>query len=358
MQISKEIVMNNSSDKKQLVEKILQTEYEKKGFLLEDDIIDRCIEHDLNLVEIDNLCDKLLNQKMIVKDAEIKYDTNDTESYVDRSHLDYDGLLGKIKSEYPNCAAIIDEILDILPPQSKEWQTIISEAKNGNSYARDRLVLMYLRTVMKQAYYYSKDNYCDFDEAFQNGVIGLMTAIDKYDVTSPDLFTSYFPLWVRQYMQREGIIKGTIMRYPAHYRERLNIIVSDACSIIEDDNFEEAVGLVTEKARFQSGLSDEEINRYILPYLEIPDDLEAEDEIEKFMQSTMKETVSDILDNLKDRERQVLELRYGFKDNQEHTLEEVGNVFYVTRERVRQIEAKAIRKINFSGIGKRLKDYL
>ena len=91
----------------------------KKGFLLEDDIIDTCIEHDLDLVEIDSLCDKLLHQKMIVKDAETEKNINDTESYVDRSHLDYDALLGKIKYEYPNCTAIIDEILDILPPQSK-----------------------------------------------------------------------------------------------------------------------------------------------------------------------------------------------------------------------------------------------
>lgn len=75
---------------------------------------------------------------MIVKDAETKKDVNDTDSYVDRSHLDYDALLGEIKKEYPNCAAIIDEILDILPPQSKEWQTIIAEAQKGNGYARGK----------------------------------------------------------------------------------------------------------------------------------------------------------------------------------------------------------------------------
>lgn len=196
--------MGNSSDKKQFIEKLLQIEYEKKGFLLEDDIIDICIEHDLDLVEIDNLCDKLLHQKMIVKDAETKKDVNDTVSYVDRSHLDYDVLLGKIKWEYPNCAAIIDEILDILPPQSKEWQTIITEAKNGNSYAKDRMVKMYLRTVMKQAYYNSKDNYCDFEEAFQNGVIGLINAIDKYDVTSPDLFPSYLFLSLGKAVYAKG----------------------------------------------------------------------------------------------------------------------------------------------------------
>ena len=350
--------MGNSSDKKQFIEKLLQIEYEKKGFLLEDDIIDICIEHDLDLVEIDSLCDKLLHQKMIVKDTETKKDSNDNESYVDRSHLDYDALLGKIKVEYPNCAAIIDVISDILPPQSKEWQTIIVEAKNGNSYAKDRMVKMYLRTVMKQAYYFSKDNYCDFEEAFQNGVIGLMNAIEKYDVTSPDLFPSYFPLWVRQYMQRDGTIKGTILRYPAHYRDQLNIVVSDACKVMEDDNFEEAVGLVTEKAIIHSGLTDDEIYKYILPYVSMPEELEAEDDISNMMQGTEKELIERVLEPLSERERLVLRLRYGLVDDQEHTLEEVGNILYVTRERVRQIEAKAFRKINASRKVSVLRDYL
>ena len=91
--------MGNSSDKKQLIERLLQIEYEKKGFLLEDDIIDACIEHDLDLVEIDSLCDKLLHQKMIVKDTETRKDSSNNDSYVDRSHLDYDALLEKIKFE-------------------------------------------------------------------------------------------------------------------------------------------------------------------------------------------------------------------------------------------------------------------
>lgn len=350
--------MGNSGDKKQLVERLLQIEYENKGFLLEDDIIDICIEHDLDLVEIDNLCDKLLHQKMIVKDTETQKNISDSNSYVDRSHLDYDELLGKIKYEYPNCATIIDSILDILPPQSKEWRTIISEAKNDNIYAKERLIKMYLRTVMKQAYYHSKDNYCDFEEAFQNGVIGLMNAIEKYDITSPDLFPSYFPLWVRQYMQRESTIKGTILRYPAHYRDQLNIIVSDASNVIEDDDFEEAVGLVSEKVKAQSGLTSEEITKYILPYMDIPEDLEVEDSTEILVQGTMKEIVAGVLSILSDREHLVLELRYGILDNQERTLEEVGNILNVTRERVRQIESKAFRKINASRMVKWLEEYL
>ena len=149
-------------------------------------------EHDLDLVEIDSLCDKLLHQKMIVKDIETRKDSSNNDSYVDRSHLDYDALLEKIKFEYPNCATIIDAIADILPPQSKEWQTIIVEAKHGNAYDKERMVKMYLRNSNEQAYYYSKDNY-DFEEAFQRMVIGMMTAIEKYDITSPELFRQ-FPL--------------------------------------------------------------------------------------------------------------------------------------------------------------------
>ena len=76
--------MGNSSDKKQFIEKLLQIEYEKKGFLLEDDIIDACIEHDLDLVEIDSLCDKLLHQKMIVKDTETKKDSSNNETIIKR----------------------------------------------------------------------------------------------------------------------------------------------------------------------------------------------------------------------------------------------------------------------------------
>ena len=117
--------MDNSSNKKQLVERILQTEYGKKGFLLEDDIIDTWKIRWKQIWASNIILLNCINQtnysvlKSLFKIAETEKNINDTESYVDRSHLDYDALLGKIKYEYPNCTAIIDEILDILPPQSK-----------------------------------------------------------------------------------------------------------------------------------------------------------------------------------------------------------------------------------------------
>lgn len=109
---------------------------------------------------------------------------------------------------------------------------------------------------------------------------------------------------------------------------------------------------------YKAGVTDEEICKYILPYVELPEDLEAEDSIGNMLQGTMKEIIDEILKSLNERERFVLELRYGFIDNQERTLEEVGNILHVTRERVRQIEAKALRKINASRKVRILWDYL
>lgn len=119
--------------------------------------------------------------------------------------------------------------------------------------------------------------------------------------------------------------------------------MSEARCLVEDDNFEEAVNMVSDKVKIQSGLTDEEITKYILPYVEIPDDIETEDEIENMLQDTMKDWVVDLLGMLTDRERLVLKLRYGIGDNQERTLEEVGILLNVTRERIRQIESKAMR---------------
>lgn len=134
--------------------------------------------------------------------------------------------------------------------------------------------------------------------------------------------------------------------------------MSEARCLVEDDNFEEAVNMVSDKVKIQSGLTDEEITKYILPYVEIPDDIETEDEIENMLQDTMKDWVVDLLGMLTDRERLVLKLRYGIGDNQERTLEEVGILLNVTRERIRQIESKAMRKLKSSKKIHSLESYL
>lgn len=358
MQTGETVIMENVKDKKTEVEEYLLKEYQRKGFLLEDDIIDMCIDNDLDVVEIDALCDKLLNRSLIVRDSIGRIEDEDDDSYVDRSHLDYDQILNQIKSEYPNCATIINEILTILPPQSKEWQTLIVPAQNGNEYARERMIKMYLRTVVKQSYYFSKNNYCDFEDAFQDGVIGLMKALEKYDTTSSDKFSAYFTLWVMQSMQRFAVIRGTIMRYPVHYREQLFNIVSEACKVMEDDDFEEAVEWVDAELYDSKYFVDGIIKEHVLPYIEIPEKLPIDDPYELILNSVVKDIIKDVLSELKEKERDVLELRYGLNDGKERTLEEVGAIYNVTRERIRQIEAKALKRLQQPHKIERLRDCL
>lgn len=358
MQASKEVIKGNVIDKRAGIEEYLLKEYQRKGFLLEDDIIDVCIDNDLDVIEVNALCDKLLNRNLIVRDSAGRIGDEDGDSYVDRSHVDYEQFLNQIKIEYPNCIAIVDEIRSILPPQLKEYKTLIGLAQNGNEYARERMICMYLRTVMRQAYSFSKSNYCDFEDAFQDGVIGLINAMDKYDITSPDTFSAYFQLWVRQRMSRFSEIRGTIMRYPVHFREQLSGIVNRACEVMEDDDFKEAVEWADEE--FYSGrfFADGVAKEYVLPYVDIPDNLSADDDPYKtVLNSSMEAIVRDMLSNLKEKESDILELRYGLRDGKERTLEEVGVIYGVTRERVRQIEAKAIKRLRNQSKFKQLRDF-
>ena len=369
-------MVNIMTDKEKLasVENSLVQRYNERGYLVEDEVIDCCVDHDLDLAEIDAVCDRLLKRNIIFRDSAtdtVSQDDDDEDDVYDRSHLDYDEVLNQISREYPACKSLIEQIRSILPPQHKEWRTLIGEAQNGNMYARERLVLMYLRTILKRAYDFSKIYYCDFEECFQNAVIGFLNAIEKYDVTSPDSFVSYFSLWLVQNMNRECSIKGTIMRYPVHYKDKLLAVMSeltdgyfgpDELAFAEQriiDKYEESsdyTGINREIADLfnQNFLSDylkvaggQVDYNHILPYLPIFDEYVTEDDLgDRIIESDNAASLRLNLDScLTNREKSVIVMRYGIDDGEPKTLEEVGAAFGVTRERIRQIESKAIKKL-------------
>lgn len=337
-------------------EKILLDTYESKGFLTEDDVTDVCIDNDLDLVQIDAICERLLNKKLIIRDETRRKQDNDF--IVDRSQTDYDALYRTIINEYPNCKTLVDEIKNIMPPQTREWNQLIGQAQNGNVFAKNRLVTMYLRTVLKHAYDFSKNYYCDFEEAFQYGAIGLIIAIDKYDVTSPDTFVSYFPLWVRQNMQRCCEIRGTSFRYPAHYKDMLFRLVTEVVGYMENDDVEAAIELMRDEWLKSSVEDYEEIINDILPYKELTEEIEdVEDFVITVEHRELIVIVSEILSNLKERERSIIKRRFGLGKYDEMTLEEVGNEYGLTRERIRQIESKALRGLRHPNRSKRIESF-
>ncbi len=356
------------------VENALVDIYHNKGFVFEDEVIDCCTDHGLKLAEIDLVCDRLLKRSIIIRDDNNEYeeesDVNDDSVY-DRQHIDYASFLSDIKRLYPSCESLIENMRGIMPPQHKEWKSLIGEAKRGNKFAKDRLVLMYLRTIMKRAYDYSQTYYCDFEDCFQNAVMGFMNAFEKYDVTSPESFASYFQIWLIQFMNREFVIEGNVLRFPQHFKDsimpslnniRKNPYGFDGLSYSElkiarkyearecyegiykeiDLNFKR--NYLEEYAALSCGEYDYNL---ILPYLPLYDDIPYEMDLDErvMMDVESKKLRKNVMECLTSREREVVFRRYGFYDGNCWTLEEIGDLFFVTRERVRQIEKKALRKL-------------
>ncbi len=369
------------------VEKELLSRYKQQGYLLEDEIVDYCIDQGLELPEIDRLCDRLLTQKVIIRDSspdvsQTRAFVEDAEDYSDHGHIDYTFELNRIKQEYPNCRHLIDSILSIMPPQHREWKTLIGEAKDGNEYAWNRLILMYLRTAFKRAYDYASTYHCDFEDCFQNAILGLITAIDKYDLSSTTNYSSYIALWMRQSMDRNYMAVGMPFELPAHYFNNLVAVLKDIST--DDYNNLERVerdivnrheescdftGIYRELERsfwhgdekyFQSLSGNRVDYRFLVPPYEIYDDLlYDEDNFDALLlELSSVDFMKRVQELLSAKEFRVLEKRYGFSDNTPRTLEEVGSMMGVTRERVRQIEKKALKKLSLDKRIRTMRDIL
>lgn len=333
----------------QTVERKLFAQYQIKGILLEDEIINICIEEDLDLAEIDRLCGRLISKGVIIGNKEFNK-VSSGDNIIDKSQIDYGILQENIATEYPSMKTLIEYTSQILPPQTKEWRSLIVPAQQGNIYARERIVLMYLRTVLKQAYNFAKLYSCDLEEVFQWGVIGLITAIDKYDVSSPETFVSYFPLWVRQTIQREASFNNVPFYFPTHFKEKLFSVMEciQAYDCGEND-IVIAMNYVQDEIRCNIVSNEEELKKILLclsPPIELKEETAEIDVWEEYIRSQCCSTViNKLFAQLKERELDIIMTRYGFIDGEEKTLEEVGAKFRVTRERIRQIELKAIKKM-------------
>lgn len=329
-------------------QKILE-KYHKNGVITEDEIMDICFDYDLEITEIDAVCNRIFSKKVIVSDYGTKEQNGSDQEYADHGHIDYEEFYNQIENEYPNMTAFIEQIRIIPPPQSREWRTLLPQAQNGNQYAKERIIKMYTRSVLRQAYTFSKMYNVDYEEAFQNGMLGLFSAIRKFDITRPDSFAAYYGLWVMQTMRRYSLPKTFICNYPVHFKEYIFKKMDIVREELDEDSFESAMEY--------NAL--EKVTNYITSTNDLPDTFsydelledtittedtgyDIDDELTKEMQI---EIITEFLNHIKEREKQVICMRYGLYDGIERTLDEVGNVMGVTRERIRQIEKKALSKL-------------
>ncbi len=361
------------SDEEQNIIKKLKKIYQANGFLSENVILNEVIEYGLNLDKIDYICDKLLSSGVIISDEE-NLDLNNENEVYDRSQTDYEQIFNRVINIDTNLKQFIDEIRQIRPPQHRELENLIIQAKNDNLFARERIINMYLRTVVRIALWHYDKYKIPLADAIQDGCIGLVIALNKFELNKQENFSRYAPWWIRQNIFREAGIINSQVYFPQHVKEKLfsiyKIIDKYCCNQYEENIISpEVIKMVSEKLNCNYDKSVEYINylksfesiEQILKYNEndFSDNGKLEDDIiQEINNKYLKQLILQNLTDFKSREVKVIKMRFGFIDGKEYTLEEIGNELGVTRERIRQIQSKVIRKFQHTSRCKKLRCFL
>lgn len=364
----------------------------KKGFLVFDDIYDVADKWNLSIKDIDYLSSSIATRGILVYDEAPVIDTADTsfDDYDDYAHRDYDAIFDKVIELDPGLEDFITAIRNVVPPQTKEMDQLKHQIQEGNVYARERAVQMHLRFAVRIALQRAEVYNTEIADILQEACIGLITAVDKYDPDSSGPFGSYASLWILQNISRTQGTQRPLIYYPVHKKEgyftiypimkeegyldldteeiwtdkeirgliqnKLGCKAAQAEDIITQAMPVESLDDLYEKSLVNYEKSDKQRSRFYNRYEDVF--YWYEDGYINIEQVSLRKALEDVMKELRPREKEVIRARYGLDSGAEKTLEEVGKMLGVTRERVRQIESKAIKKLQQSKKIKILQDFL
>jgi len=337
----------------------------EQGFITYEDLAAALKGLDLDADCLDDLYN-VFNENNIA----IVSEEDDSESGGDKLLLD-DSTLTKDLTINDPVRMYLKEIGQIKLLTLEEEAALADRIVAGDPEAKNILAEANLRLVVSIAKRYVGRGML-FLDLIQEGNIGLMKAVDKFDVTKGYKFSTYATWWIRQAITRAIADQARTIRVPVHMVETINKLARVQRQLTQelnreptDEEIAKKLGITVEKVREVYKISQDPVS------LETPIGEEDDSHLGDFIKDErtmgpeeyatvemLKEELNGVLGTLTEREEKVLRLRFGLDDGQCRTLEEVGQIFGVTRERIRQIEAKALRKLRHPSRSRKLKDFL
>ncbi len=366
-----------TTDKKTIVKELLELG-KSKGSISNKDILDAIGEIDFEPEQLEKLYDSLESAGIEIVEEDITEDLTLESLNIEGVEGDVVGTTSGDMSDTSDNIAIDDPVKVYLKEigrvpllTSEEEVELAIRISQGDAAAKKRLSEANLRLVVSIAKRYLGRG-MHFLDLIQEGNLGLIKAVEKFDYTKGFKFSTYATWWIRQAITRAIADQARTIRIPVHMVETINKVKKVSSQLLHQNGHEpsadeiaEELDMPVEKVReimrvaqepvsLETPIGEEE-DSHLGDF--IPDD-DAPAPADAASHTMLREQLMEVLDTLTPREEKVLRLRFGLEDGRSRTLEEVGKEFNVTRERIRQIEAKALRKLRHPSRSKKLKDFL